>query len=153
MKGDVKSLSEKLEISEKQLSDQVNSFHSKLEEKEVLLDKQINLLKTTTEDLAKAKGALVTCKDFLRLKEDKLVNLEKSFEDLTSKNDQNVSRLQTLEDSNQKLQSENVKIVEDLKTFKTELSQKTEAIQLKEEEIVQLKNLVDRDESELKVRK
>ena len=153
MKGDVKSLSEKLEISEKQLSDQVNSFHSKLEEKEVLLDKQINLLKTTTEDLAKAKGALVTCKDFLRLKEDKLVKLEKSFEDLTSKNDQNVSRLQTLEDSNQKLQSENVKIVEDLKTFKTELSQKTEAIQLKEEEIVQLKNLVDRDESELKVRK
>ena len=152
MKGDVKSLSEKLEISEKQLSDQVNSFHSKLEEKEVLLDKQINLLKTTTEDLAKAKGALVTCKDFLRLKEDKLVKLEKSFEELTSKNDQNVSRLQTLEDSNQKLQSENVKIVEDLKTFKTELSQKTEAIQLKEEEIVQLKNLVDRDESELKVR-
>ena len=152
MRGDVKSLNLKLETSEKQLSDQVNSFQSKLEEKESLLDKQITLLKTTTEDLAKAKGALVTCKDFLRLKEDKLVKLEKTYEDLTSQNEQNVSKIQTLQDSNQKLQSENVKIVEDLKTTKTELTQKTNAVQQKDEEIVHLKNLVERDESELKVR-
>ena len=84
MREDINTLNTKLEASEKLNSDQVNSFNSKLEEKEGLLDKQITLLKTTTEDLAKAKGALVTSKDFLRMKEDKLVKLEKSFEEVWS---------------------------------------------------------------------
>ena len=151
LKVDVKSLNQKLELSEKQLSDQVNSFNSKIEEKEVLLDKQITLLKTTTEDLAKAKGALVTSNGFLRLKEDKLVKLEKTYEELSSKNNENVNKIETLESSNKKLQSENVRAVEELKTSKSELTQKLEAIQQKDEEIVQLKTLVEKDKSELKV--
>ena len=53
MKSEIKNYSEKLESSEKQINDQKNDFNSKLEEKELLLDKQIGLLKSTTEDLAK----------------------------------------------------------------------------------------------------
>ena len=53
MKLESKSLNEKIENSQKQINDQRNDFNSKLEEKELLLDKQIGLLKSTTEDLAK----------------------------------------------------------------------------------------------------
>merc|ERR1719379_1402287 len=103
MKENMKSLNLKVESLEKEASDQLNSFNSKLEQKEVLLDKQINLLKTTTEDLAKAKGALETSKQFLRMKEDKLVKLEKNFDDLNSKNEENLSTIKTLDENNKKL--------------------------------------------------
>ena len=53
MKSELKDCSEKLESSQRQINDQKNDFNSKLEEKELLLDKQIGLLKSTTEDLAK----------------------------------------------------------------------------------------------------
>ena len=53
LKTEIKNQSEKLEKSTKQINDQKNDFNSKLEEKELLLDKQIGLLKSTTEDLAK----------------------------------------------------------------------------------------------------
>ena len=53
LKTEIKNHSEKLESSQKQINDQKNDFNSKLEEKELLLDKQIGLLKSTTEDLAK----------------------------------------------------------------------------------------------------
>ena len=53
LKTEIKNHSAKLESSQKQINDQKNDFNSKLEEKELLLDKQIGLLKSTTEDLAK----------------------------------------------------------------------------------------------------
>ena len=53
LKTEIKNHSEKLERSQKQINEQKNDFNSKLEEKELLLDKQIGLLKSTTEDLAK----------------------------------------------------------------------------------------------------
>merc|ERR1712242_586664 len=121
-----------------------------LEEKEGLLDKQITLLKTTTEDLAKAKGALVTSKDFLRMKEDKLVKLEKSFEEVSAANVENVDRIKALENDNRKFQNENVQMSDELQISQKELTQKTAALTEKEEEIVKLKTLVDADESELK---
>ena len=152
MREDINTLNTKLEASEKLNSDQVNSFNSKLEEKEGLLDKQITLLKTTTEDLAKAKGALVTSKDFLRMKEDKLVKLEKSFEEVSAANVENVDRIKTLENDNRKFQNENVQMSDELQISQKELTQKTAALTEKEEEIVKLKTLVDADESELKVR-
>ena len=152
LREDINTLSTKLEASEKLNSDQVNSFNSKLEEKEGLLDKQITLLKTTTEDLAKAKGALVTSKDFLRMKEDKLVKLEKSFEEVSAANVENVDRIKTLENDNRKFQNENVQMSDELQISQKELTQKTAALTEKEEEIVKLKTLVDADESELKVR-
>ena len=55
MKIEMQSVSGKLETSQRQINDQRNDFNSKLEEKELLLDKQIGLLKSTTEDLAKGK--------------------------------------------------------------------------------------------------
>jgi len=152
LRNDLKQVNSKLEISERQNSDQLNSFNSKLEEKEGLLDKQISLLKTTTEDLAKAKGALVTSKEFLRMKEDKLVKLEKSLEDVTSQNNENTSKIETLEISNKKLNEENKKANADLQISQKELAQKAAAGQQKDEEIVKLKTLVDKDESELKER-
>ena len=151
MKEDIKSLNVKVENLEKEASDQLNSFNSKLEQKEVLLDKQINLLKTTTEDLAKAKGALVTSKEFLRMKEDKLVKLEKNFEDLNSKNDENLNTIKSLEENNRKLQNENIKINDELQTSQKELTTNNSKISEKDEEIGRLKTLVDKDESELKV--
>ena len=56
MKIEMQSVSGKLENSQRQINDQRNDFNSKLEEKELLLDKQIGLLKSTTEDLAKGKS-------------------------------------------------------------------------------------------------
>ena len=56
LKTEIKNHSEKLESSQKQINDQKNDFNSKLEEKELLLDKQIGLLKSTTEDLAKGSN-------------------------------------------------------------------------------------------------
>ena len=56
MKIEIQSVSGKLETSQRQINDQRNDFNSKLEEKELLLDKQIGLLKSTTEDLAKGKS-------------------------------------------------------------------------------------------------
>ena len=56
MKIEMQSVSGKLETSQRQINDQRNDFNSKLEEKELLLDKQIGLLKSTTEDLAKGKS-------------------------------------------------------------------------------------------------
>ena len=53
LKSEIKNYCEKIESSQKQINDQKNDFNSKLEEKELLLDKQIGLLKSTTEDLAK----------------------------------------------------------------------------------------------------
>ena len=152
LREDINTLNTKLEASEKLNSDQVNSFNSKLEEKEGLLDKQITLLKTTTEDLAKAKGALVTSKDFLRMKEDKLVKLEKSFEEVSAANVENVDRIKALENDNRKFQNENVQMSDELQISQKELTQKTATLTQKEEEIVKLKTLVDADESELKVR-
>jgi len=152
LRNDLKQLNSKLETSERQNSDQLNSFNSKLEEKEVLLDKQISLLKTTTEDLAKAKGALVTSKEFLRMKEDKLVKLEKSLEDVTSQNNENVSKIELLETANKTLNDENNKANADLQTSQKELAQKAAAVEQRDEEIVKLKTLVDKDESELKER-
>jgi len=152
MKEDIKSLNVKVENLEKEASDQLNSFNSKLEQKEVLLDKQINLLKTTTEDLAKAKGALVTSKEFLRMKEDKLVKLEKNFEDLNNKNDENLNKIKSLEENNRKLQNENIKINDELQTSQKELTTNNSKISEKDEEIGRLKTLVDKDESELKER-
>ena len=151
MKENMKSLNLKVESLEKEASDQLNSFNSKLEQKEVLLDKQINLLKTTTEDLAKAKGALETSKQVLRMKEDKLVKLEKNFDDLNSKNEENLSTIKTLDENNKKLQNENFKINNDLQTSQKELTNNVNKIQESEEEIGRLKTLVDKDESELKV--
>lgn len=152
MKENMKSLNLKVESLEKEASDQLNSFNSKLEQKEVLLDKQINLLKTTTEDLAKAKGALETSKQFLRMKEDRLVKLEKNFDDLNSKNEENLSTIKTLDENNKKLQNENFKINNDLQTSQKELTNNVNKIQESEEEIGRLKTLVDKDESELKER-
>merc|ERR1712227_330105 len=152
MKENMKSLNLKVESLEKEASDQLNTWDSKLEQKEVLLDKQINLLKTTTEDLAKAKRALETSKEFLRMKEDKLVKLEKNFEDLNSKNDENLNTIKTLDENNKKLQNENFKINNDLQTSQKELTNNVNKIQESEEEIGRLKTLVDKDESELKER-
>ena len=56
LKIEIKNHSAKLESSQKQINDQKNDFNSKLEEKELLLDKQIGLLKSTTEDLAKGSN-------------------------------------------------------------------------------------------------
>ena len=56
MKIEMQNVNGKLETSQRQNNDQRNDFNSKLEEKELLLDKQIGLLKSTTEDLAKGKS-------------------------------------------------------------------------------------------------
>ena len=145
-------MSNKLDLSVRQNSDQLNSFTSKLEEKEALLDKQISLLKTTTEDLAKAKGALVTSNGFLRMKEDKLVKIEKELGDVSSQNNENMNRVKTLEENNKSLQAENNKNSAELQTLQKDLAQKVKASEEKDEEIVKLKTLVDKDESELKVK-
>ena len=59
MKFEIKNFSEKFESSQRQINDQKNDFNSKLEEKELLLDKQIGLLKSTTEDLAKGTNDIL----------------------------------------------------------------------------------------------
>ena len=97
MKSEIKDFSEKLESSQKQINDQKNDFNSKLEEKELLLDKQIGLLKSTTEDLAKGinyqrdlenfnkkyhflvKGDLASSKDANRIINNKNEKLEKKL--------------------------------------------------------------------------
>ena len=145
-------MSNKLDLSVRQNSDQLNSFTSKLEEKEGLLDKQIALLKTTTEDLAKAKGALVTSNGFLRMKEDKLIKIEKELGDVASQNNENINKVKTLEENNKTLQAENNKNNAELQTLQKDLAQKVKASEAKDEEIFQLKTLVDKDESELKVK-
>ena len=151
MQQEVKTLNQKVEQCAKENSDLSNSFNSKIEEKETLLDKQITLLKTTTEDLAKAKGALVTSNGFLRVKEDKLVKLEKSFEELKSQNTVNVEKLKTLEGENSKLQAENSSIGEEKENLVKEVNLKSTLMKEKDVEITNLKTLVEADESELKV--
>ena len=151
MQQEVKTLNQKVEQCAKENSDLSNSFNSKIEEKETLLDKQITLLKTTTEDLAKAKGALVTSNGFLRVKEDKLVKLEKSFEELKSQNTVNVEKLKALEGENSKLQAENSSIGEEKENLVKEVNLKSTLMKEKDVEITNLKTLVEADESELKV--
>ena len=85
------------------------------------------------------------------MKEDKLVKLEKSLEDVTSQNNENVRKIQLLETANKTLNDENNKANADLQTSQKELAQKAAAVEQKDEEIVKLKTLVDKDESELKV--
>ena len=86
------------------------------------------------------------------MKEDKLVKLEKSLEDVTSQNNENVSKIELLETANKTLNDENNKANADLQTSQKELAQKAAAVEQKDEEIVKLKTLVDKDESELKVK-
>ena len=86
------------------------------------------------------------------MKEDKLVKLEKSLEDVTSQNNENVSKIELLETANKTLNDENNKANADLQTSQKELAQKAAAVAQKDEEIVKLKTLVDKDESELKVK-
>ena len=144
-------LSQKAENFDKEKSDLSNSFKSTIEEKEALLDKQITLLKTATEDLAKAKGALVTSNGFLRVKEDKLVKLEKSHEDLNSQYTVNVEKLKTLEEDNSRLKADNSSMSEEMENLTKEVQLKTTLMKEKDEEITNLKTLVEADESELKV--
>lgn len=144
-------LSQKAENFDKEKSDLSNSFKSTIEEKEALLDKQITLLKTATEDLAKAKGALVTSNGFLRVKEDKLVKLEKSHEDLNSQYTVNVEKLKTLEEDNSRLKADNSSMSEEKENLTKEVQLKTTLMKEKDEEITNLKTLVEADESELKV--
>ena len=144
-------LSQKAENFDKEKSDLSNSFKSTIEEKEALLDKQITLLKTATEDLAKAKGALVTSNGFLRVKEDKLVKLEKSHEDLNSQYTINVEKLKTLEEENSRLKADNSSMSEEKENLTKEVQLKTTLMKEKDEEITNLKTLVEADESELKV--
>ena len=115
------------------------------------MDKQITLLKTATEDLAKAKGALVTSNGFLRVKEDKLVKLEKSHEDLNSQYTVNVEKLKTLEEDNSRLKADNSSMSEEKENLTKEVQLKTTLMKEKDEEITNLKTLVEADESELKV--
>ena len=86
------------------------------------------------------------------MKEDKLVKLEKSLEDVTSQNNENVRKIELLETANKTLNDENNKANADLQTSQKELAQKAAAVEQKDEEIVKLKTLVDKDESELKVK-
>ena len=86
------------------------------------------------------------------MKEDKLVKLEKSLEDITSQNNENVSKIELLETANKTLNDENNKANADLQTSQKELAQKAAAVEQRDEEIVKLKTLVDKDESELKVK-
>ena len=144
-------LSQKAENFDKEKSDLSNSFESTIEEKEALLDKQITLLKTATEDLAKAKGALVTSNGFLRVKEDKLVKLEKSHEDLHSQYTVNVEKFKILEEDNSRLKADNSSMSEEKENLTKEVKLKTTLMKEKDEEITNLKTLVEADESELKV--
>ena len=144
-------LSQKAENFDKEKSDLSNSFESTIEEKEALLDKQITLLKTATEDLAKAKGALVTSNGFLRVKEDKLVKLEKSHEDLNSQYTVNVEKFKILEEDNSRLKADNSSMSEEKENLTKEVKLKTTLMKEKDEEITNLKTLVEADESELKV--
>ena len=50
------------------------------------------------------------------MKEDKLVKLEKSLEDVTSQNNENVSKIELLETANKTLNDENNKANADLQT-------------------------------------
>lgn len=150
LQQEVKTLNLKAENFDKEKSDLSNSFKSTIEEKEALLDKQITLLKTATEDLAKAKGALVTSNGFLRIKEDKLVKLEKSYEELNSHNTINVEKLKILEDDNSKLKAEHSSMSEEKENLAKEVNLKTTLMKEKDEEITNLKTLVEADESELK---
>ena len=147
----MKTLNQKAETFEKEKSDLSNSFKSTIEEKEVLLDKQITLLKTATEDLAKAKGALVTSNGFLRVKEDKLVKLEKSYEELSSQHTANMEKLKTLEEENSRLKADNSSMSEEKENLAKEVNLKSTLMKEKDEEITNLKTLVEADESELKV--
>ena len=151
LQQEVKTLNLKAENFDKEKSDLSNSFKSTIEEKEALLDKQITLLKTATEDLAKAKGALVTSNGFLRIKEDKLVKLEKSYEELNSHNTINVEKLKILEDDNSRLKAEHSSMSEEKENLAKEVNLKTTLMKEKDEEITNLKTLVEADESELKV--
>merc|ERR1719211_687008 len=93
MKSELKDCSEKLESSQRQINDQKNDFNSKLEEKELLLDKQIGLLKSTTEDLAKVKGDLASSKDANRIINNKNEKLEKTVSELTMKKEENEAEI------------------------------------------------------------
>lgn len=151
LQQEVKTLNLQAEHFDKEKSDLSNSFNSTIEEKEALLDKQITLLKTATEDLAKAKGALVTSNGFLRIKEDKLVKLEKSYEELNSHNTVNLEKLKILEEDNSRLKAEHSSMSEEKKNLAKEVNLKTTLMKEKDEEITNLKTLVEADESELKV--
>jgi len=150
LKIEIKNHSAKLESSQKQINDQKNDFNSKLEEKELLLDKQIGLLKSTTEDLAKVKGDLASNKDANRTISSKNEKLEKTVSDLTKKKEENETEIAKFKEEVKKLTGENVSISAESKRSSDEATRALESLKLKEEEISTLKSLVDKDESELK---
>lgn len=88
----------------------------------------------------------------MRVKEDKLVKLEKSFEDLNSQHSVNVEKLRTLEEDNSRLKADNSSMSEEKEILTKEVNLKSTLMKEKDEEITNLKTLVEADESELKVR-
>ena len=87
----------------------------------------------------------------MRVKEDKLVKLEKSHEDLNSQYTVNVEKLKTLEEDNSRLKADNSSMSEEKENLTKEVKLKTTLMKEKDEEITNLKTLVEADESELKV--
>jgi len=150
MKFEIKDFSEKFESSQRQINDQKNDFNSKLEEKELLLDKQIGLLKSTTEDLAKVKGDLTSSKDANKTQNMKIENLERSISQLTTKKEENEAEIIKFQAEVKKLKDENTSFSAESKKSAEEATIARESLKLKVEEISQLKSLVDKDENELK---
>ncbi len=87
----------------------------------------------------------------MRIKEDKLVKLEKSYEELNSHNTVNLEKLKILEEDNSRLKAEHSSMSEEKKNLAKEVNLKTTLMKEKDEEITNLKTLVEADESELKV--
>ena len=78
--------------------------------------------------------------------------MEKSFEDLNSQHTVNVEKLRTLEEDNSRLNADNSSMSEEKENLTKEVNLKSTLMKEKDEEITNLKTLVEADESELKVR-
>ena len=78
--------------------------------------------------------------------------MEKSFEDLNSQHTANVEKLRTLEEDNSRLNADNSSMSEEKENLTKEVNLKSTLMKEKDEEITNLKTLVEADESELKVR-
>merc|ERR1719397_200357 len=150
MKFEIKSFNEKIESSEKQINDQRNDFNSKLEEKELLLDKQIGLLKSTTEDLAKVKGDLTNSKDANKSQIAKIEKLENTLSDLTNKKEENEAEIVKFLEAIKKLKQENLSVSAESKISADEATKARANLKLNEAEVLKLKSLVDKDQTELK---
>lgn len=120
----------------------------------VVLNEKLYNLENSNENEFKflVKGDLASNKDANRTISSKNEKLEKTVSDLTKKKEENETEIAKFKEEVKKLTGENVSISAESKRSSDEATRALESLKLKEEEISTLKSLVDKDETELKVK-